>query len=214
MRLRSRVAILAGVLVLGVAIPAQAAPSVVLDKGHVDAVDVEYADGGLELHIHDETVEPGVERDPKDVVLRALAQARTTVPEDPAYAFLGRPGAPVWILPQVQDPNLLFAGLSTEDIEPGVLADGQVTLTLCAVSGPGKVSLFTTDAVGAPAIVFNSRDGLPDTTALTAGAHKHANWSFTAAGTYRFTFHAAARVAATNQMVTSAPTTVTFQVLD
>jgi surface-anchored protein len=214
MRSRSRVAILAGALVLGIAVPAQAAPLVVLDKGHVDAVDVEYADSGLELHVHDETVEPGVERDPKDVLLRALAEARTTVPDDPAYAFLGRAGDPVWILPQVQDPNLLFAGLSTEDIEPGALAGDQVTLTLCAVSGPGKVSLFTTDAVGAPSIVFNSRDGLPDTTALTAGAHKHVNWSFTATGTYRFTFHATARVAGTNQVVTSAPTTVTFQVLN
>jgi surface-anchored protein len=214
MRLRSRVAILASTLVLGLAAPAQAAPLVVLDKGHVDVVDVEYANGGLELHIHDETVDPGVERDPKDVLLRVLGSARTTVPNDPSYAFLGSSDSPVWILPQVQDPNLLFAGLSTEEITPGALANDQVALQLCAVSGPGKVSLFTTDAVGNPTILFNSRDGLPDTTTLTAGGHKHANWSFTAAGTYRFTFHATARVAGGNEPISSAPFTVTFQVLN
>lgn len=211
--MRLRTAALAGALVLtiGASVPAHAAPLVTLDTGHVDVVDVEYADGGFELHIHHETQG---ELDPADVLLRALPKAKTTVPDDPAYAFLGAPGRPVWILPQVQDPDLLFAGLSTEELEPGVFADDQVTLTLCAVSGPGKISAFTTDAVGNPGIVFNSRDGLPDVTSLTTGAHKHVNWAFTAAGTYRVTLHASARLAANNQVITSEPTTVTFKVLD
>jgi surface-anchored protein len=95
-----------------------------------------------------------------------------------------------------------------------VLANDQVTLQLCGVSGPGEVSLFTSDAVGSPTILFNSRDGLPDATTLTSGGHKHANWSFTAAGTYQLTFHASARVAGSNQPISSAPFTVTFKVLN
>jgi surface-anchored protein len=213
MRLLTRSAVLSGVLALsiGVGVPAQAATLVTLDKGHVDVVDVEYADGGFELHIHDEV---HGENDPADVLLRVLPKAKTTVPADPAYAFLGPAGRPVWILPQSQDPDLLFAGLSTEELEPGVLAGDQVTLTLCGVSGPGKLSVFTTDAFGSPSPVFNSRDGLPDATSLTVGGHQHANWAFSAAGTYRVTFHVSGRLAADNQVVTSAPATVTFKVLN
>jgi surface-anchored protein len=213
---RLRVALLAGAsaLSLTIATPAQAAPLVVLDKGHVDVVDVAYEEGGLHLHIHDETVEPGEERDPADVLLRVLAPAKTTIPADPAFSFLGRSGDPVWILPQVENPDLLFAGLSTEELEAGVFAGDQVTLKLCAVYGPGKVSVFTTDAFGSPAVVFNSRDGLPDTGALPVAGHQHANWSFTAAGTYRFVFSATGKLAATGAVVSSAPVTVTFKVLN
>ncbi|WP_185845534.1 choice-of-anchor M domain-containing protein [Kibdelosporangium aridum] len=213
MRLLTRGAALAGALVLGLGVgaPAQAAPLVTLDKGHVDVVDVEYADGGFELHIHHETQG---ELDPAETLLRVLPKAKTTVPDDPAYAFLGAAGRPVWILPQVEDPDLLFAGLSTEELEAGVFAGDQVAVTLCGVSGPGKLSVFTTDAVGSPSVVFNSRDGLPDTTTLSAGTHKHVNWAFTAAGTYRVTFHVSARLSANNQVITSEPTTVTFKVLN
>jgi surface-anchored protein len=213
MRLRSRATVLAGALVLtlGVGMPAQAAPLTTLDKGHVDVVDVEYADGGFELHVHSEAQG---ELDPAEVLLRVLSKAKTTVPSDPAYAFLGAPGRPVWVLPQVEDPDLLFAGLSTAELETGVFAGDQVTLTLCGVSGPGKLSLFTTDAFGSPTVVFNSRDGLPDATTLTVGGHQHANWAFSAAGTYRVTFHVSAQLAANNQVVTSEPTTVTFKVLN
>lgn len=216
MRARLRVALVAGVTTLSMAIApaAQAAPLVVLDKGHVDVVDVAYEDGGLHLHIHDETVDPGVERDPADVLLRVLAPAKTTVPADPAFAFLGTPGSPVWILPQVENPDLLFAGLSTEELETGVLAGDQVTLKLCAVYGPGKVSVFTTDAFGNPTVLLNSRDGLPDTTALPVGGHQHANWSFSAAGTYRLVLSATGKLAGTGEVVSSAPVTVTFKVLN
>lgn len=213
---RLRVALLAGAsaLSLTIATPAQAAPLVVLDKGHVDVVDVAYEDGGLHLHIHDETVQPGVERDPQDVLLHVLSPARTTVPADPAFSFLGAAGAPVWILPQVQNEDLLFAGLSTEELETGVFAGDQVTLKLCGVYGPGKVSVFTTDAFGSPTVLLNSRDGLPDTIALPVSGHQHANWSFTAAGTYRFVFSATGQLAGTGEVVSSTPVTVTFKVLN
>jgi surface-anchored protein len=213
MRLLTRSAALAGALVLGLGlgVPAQAATLVTLDKGHVDVVDVEYADGGFELHIH---ADAHGELDPADTLLGVLPKAKTTVPNDPAYAFLGAPGRPVWILPQVEDPDLLFPGLSTAELEAGVFSGDQVTLTLCGVSGPGKLSVFTTDGVGNPSVVFNSRNGLPDATTLPVASHQHANWAFSAAGTYRVTFHVTARLAANNQVVTSEPTTVTFKVLN
>src|ERR1700752_1933880 len=106
MRLRTRtmlVALTVGVSTLAAgAAPASATQHVVLSQGHVDVLDVAYEDGQLEVVVHDETVEPGVERNPLDVTFVAKSQSRTTVPDDPAFAFLGAPGAPVWILPQIQ----------------------------------------------------------------------------------------------------------------
>lgn len=212
--MRLRTALLPGLVTAALAaapLTAAATPVVVLEQGHVDAVDVAYEDGTLELHVHDETVDPPVERDPADVVLRALPGARTTVPADSAYRFLGRAGAPVWILPETENPDLLWPGLSTEDIETGVFTGDTVTLTLCHVRGPGALSVFTTDPLGAPTVLANSGDGTPDRLALATGTHEHVNWGFTRTGTYRATFQATATLA-DGTRVTSDPATYTFQV--
>jgi surface-anchored protein len=192
-------------------LPAAATPVVVLSQGHVDAVDVHYEDGGLELHVHDETVDPSVERDPADVVFRVLPGAETTVPDDPAYGFLGSSGAPVWILPETNNPDLLWPGLSTEEIEPGVFAGDTVTLKLWGVRGPGALSLFSSDPFGAPVVLANSGDGTPDRLTLTTGGHQHANWAFTSAGTYKAVFQASGTLADGTRVV-SDPAVYTFQV--
>ena len=213
MRLRTAL-LLPGLLTAAVAasvVPATATPLVVLSQGHLDAVDVHYEDGELHLHVHDETVDPGVERDPADVVLRVLPGAETTVPADPAYGFLGNPGAPVWVLPETENPELLWPGLSTEELEPGVFAGDSVTLTLRRVRGPGALSVFTTDALGTPTVLANSGDGTPDCLPLTVGGHTHVNWGFTEAGRYRATFQATATLA-DGTRVASDPAVYTFQV--
>lgn len=199
--------------VLAFSLPAEASAVTVISQGHVDAVDVAYEDGELGITIHDESVEPDVERDPADVVLVAKPQARTTVPDDPAYAFLGSPGAAVWVLPETQDPDLLWPGLSGEEIEPGVFVDDSVRIRFKQVWGPDGMSLFTTDPVGTPSVLIDSEDGLPDVVTLPAGLHQHANWAFEKAGVYRLRVDATARLAATGATVTSAPAWITFAVL-
>ncbi len=215
MRMRTRTMLVAlgttAALAVGAA-PAQAAP-VVLSQGHADVIGVAYEDGELHVHVHDETVEPAVEREPCDVIVQVKSEAKLAVPGDPAYAFLGAPGSPVWILPQVEDPNLLFAGIGTEEIEPGALVGDSVKIKLAGVYGPGKFSLFTVDEFGAPTVVLNSRDGLPDSFDVAAGAHMHANWAFTKAGTYYLVFVVTARDAGTNELVSSGPVVYRFNVL-
>jgi surface-anchored protein len=211
---RLRTALLPGLVAAALAasaLPAAATPVVVISQGHIDAVDVHYEDGGLELHVHDDTVDPSVERDPADVVMRVLPGAKTTVPDDPAYGFLGSPGAPVWVLPQTQDPELLWPGLSTEEIESGVFAGDTVTLTLRKVRGPGALSVFTSDAVGVPTVLANSGDGTPDQLTLGVAGHRHVNWGFTKAGWYRATFQATATLV-DGTPVTSDPAVFTFWV--
>ncbi|MET7398919.1 choice-of-anchor M domain-containing protein [Dactylosporangium sp. NPDC005572] len=187
MRTTARMLITAGTVAsaLLVAPAAANASPVVLSQGHVDVVDVEYEDGAIEVHVHDETVEPGVERDPADVLFKVKKQAKTTVPSNPAYSFLGAPGDPVWILPQLQNPALLWAGLGTEELEPGVFQGDSVNVKFVNVIGPDDVSLYTTSGTGVPTVLVDSGDGLPDTVALPVGSHLHLNWAFEQAGTYK-----------------------------
>lgn len=169
---------------LGTTGPAQAAATVVLSSGHVDIVDVAYEDGALEIGVHDETVEPDVEREPSDVVFVVRRAARTTVPDNPAFGFLGAAGKPTWILPEIRNDELLWPGLAADEIEAGVFAGDTVTLAVQKVTGPGRLALFTEDAVGNPDILVNSADSLPDTLTLQAGSHRHASWAFSKAGVY------------------------------
>ncbi len=202
----------AAACLLAVAAPAQAAPFVVLSQGHVDPVDVGFEDGKLKISYHDDTVEPDVERDPLTVISVAKPQARTQVPDDPAFAFLGAPGADVWVLPEVENPELLFPGIATEELEPGVFVNDTVTVRFKRVFGPDGVSLFTTGPGGEPNILVDSEDGLPDNVVLPVGTHAHENWAFEAPGIYFIIVDATATLAATGQRVTSAPTVLTFKV--
>ncbi len=203
--------IAAGSLVLAGG-PAQAAALVQISQGHVDAVDVGYEDGALGISIHDESVTPDVERDPADVVLVVKKEAKWTVPSDPAFAFLGIPGSTVWLLPEIQDENLLWPGLSAEEIESGVFVDDAVQLTATKFSGPDGMSVFTNGPSGEPVIIADSEDSLPDVHALPTGFHVHGNWAFEKAGTYKVTVVASGRLASSNQKITSTPAVITFKV--
>ncbi|GIF17065.1 choice-of-anchor M domain-containing protein [Actinoplanes teichomyceticus] len=203
---------LATALVAGAA-PAQAytAP-VVLGAGHVDVADVAYEDGALTLGVHDESVEPDVERDADDVVFLVKRAARTTVPDSAAFRFLGAAGSAVWILPEIQNPDLLWPGLAAEEVEPGVFTGDTVTLKVEKVTGSGRVAVFTEDAVGAPHVLVDSGDARPDAVTLTAGTHQHASWAFQRAGVYLVQARATATLAATGATVTSEPVVYRFVV--
>lgn len=128
----------------------------VISVGHVDALDVHLSDGELELLLKDDTSSPPVVRDPAEVVLQALPESVTEVPDDPRYAFLGEPADLIWVLPQSQDPDLLWPGWSTERISAGALEDDQVTFTLEDVDRPGFVSIFNVNAFGDPVIRWHA----------------------------------------------------------
>ncbi|MEV0903147.1 choice-of-anchor M domain-containing protein [Actinoplanes sp. NPDC049802] len=199
--------ILAAVL-LGAAVPAQATDTVVLSAGHVDVVDLAHEDGVLEIGVHDETVERAVD----DVVFLVKKAAKTTVPADPSFGFLGVAGKPVWILPEIPNEELLWPGIATEEIENGVFAADTVTLRFEKVTGAGRVAVFTENAVGTPNVLVNSGDGLPDALPLATGTHQHASWAFQKAGVYLVKIRATATLAATGETVTSEPALYKFVV--
>lgn len=205
MRNPIRLLVTTGALVatlVATAAPARAQGQIVIGQGHVDVIGVAYEDGALNLHIHDESVEPGVEREPHEVKFQVPPGARTTVPADPSYAFLGDAGDPVWVLPQTENPDLVWAGIGTEEIEPGVFRNDAVTVTFQFLVAPGELAVYTEDSFGLPAdILVDSGDGLPDTVTLPAGDHLHANWAFDAPGHYFVLVKATGTLAASGQSV-------------
>jgi surface-anchored protein len=182
----------------------------VLSVGHVDVVDAGYVDGELEIAVFDEDNE--VEYDPADVVFAALPGSAVAVPDDPAYAFLGTSGTTVWVLPEVQDPDLLWPGIAAEEVEPGVFVNDRLSLRILKVKGPDGLSVFRTGSAGEPIVLADSEDGLPDAIPLTAGLDEHANWAFEAPGTYQVTVRVTGRLAATGEVVRSDREVLTFTV--
>ncbi|MEU4690181.1 choice-of-anchor M domain-containing protein [Actinoplanes sp. NPDC023714] len=175
--------------------PAHAAEQVTLAKGHTDAVDIRYENGELKLKVKDDTVSPAVVRDPADVTFQVLPAAETTVPDLPTFGFLGEPGDRIWMLPQVQDPNLLWPGWNTTELKSGTFAGDKVTLSLIGADGPGDVTLFDTTSLGVPNIKFRSADGLPDRLDVPVHTHAHAGWVFSEQGEYTLRFQADATLA-------------------
>jgi surface-anchored protein len=193
------------------AAPVSAQEPVVLSVGHADAVDIHYEGGQLVLKVKDDTVEPSVTRDPADVIFQALPGSRVAIPDIPEYRFLGRPGDPVWVLPQAQDPTLLWPGWNTNNLIEGTFAGNRVELSLVDVDGPGQVSVFMVDAIGMPLMQWSTHDGLPDSITVPIRTHAHANWAFGAEGGYTLTFQVNATLA-NGTPITSGPVPYRFVV--
>jgi putative ABC transporter-associated repeat protein len=179
-------AVLAATAVLLVVPPvahAQPAAPVVIADGHVD-LGPRLVDGKWTVEIRDDTGDGPVWRNPSDVVLQVADAARTTVPDDPAYGFLGPPGGEVWVLPQVQDPDVVWPGWNTQDPSITGVVGREVDWRLHGVEGPGRFELFLTGNFGAPETIFSSGRPYPQETGVEAGTHVHGNWVFTAPGAY------------------------------
>jgi surface-anchored protein len=186
--------------------------AVTLETGEVD-VGVGYADGAWDLHAHDETTD--IEYEPGEVTLLAGPASQTTVPIDLQYSFLGSPGAPTWILPQVEDPELLYLGLATEEIALGVFEGDVVTFSLTGITGPGHFALYSEGGFGDVTLFFNSADGITssDSMTLPVGSHQHLNWAFSAPGSYSVEFTASGILQADGMPTTSGPVAYSFEVV-
>ncbi|MFD8340021.1 TIGR03773 family transporter-associated surface protein [Streptomyces solisilvae] len=161
---------------------------VVIDDGHVDAIAGKMVDGTLRTLFKDSR-DPAdiVWREPSSVVLHVTPQAKQQVPGGDSYAFLGESGSDFWLIPQVQQQGVVWAGWNTESLTSNGLK-GPVDMALTKVSGPGSLAIWETAGLGAPDVLYNSEDGLPDSQKVNLGVHAHANWAFSKAGTYKVTF--------------------------
>ncbi|MGX1267049.1 TIGR03773 family transporter-associated surface protein [Streptomyces phaeoluteigriseus] len=183
----------------------------VLDEGHVDFA-ARVVDNKLQIHIKDGTVSGKTTwREPASVVLHVKPAAKNTLPDSDDFVFLGKGGDPVWLLDQVQQEGLLWPGWSTDNIDAGATKGG-VQFSLTKVDGPGTYALYTYDAMSGANVLFNSKDGVPDSFDVPANTHAHGGWAFTKDGTYRLTFTMSGTLA--NGTKVSDTETVTFAVGD
>jgi len=195
-RLTASIALaLAFVLTGAVAAPAgAAAPARQVVAGvHADVVAVSFADDALTLG-STATVDGEVNSpvDPATTTFNVESATRTTLGRGSNLPFLGDIGNQFWIAPQANpEGTLLWPGVNTEGIMPGI-ADGEsVEVSLTAVDGPGFLSIYQTDSFGNHTRLLDSRTGSGyDTWRLPVGQHQHANWAFSAAGEYTLAFTA------------------------
>ncbi|MDR3360893.1 MAG: choice-of-anchor M domain-containing protein, partial [Bifidobacteriaceae bacterium] len=162
----------------------------VLDSGHVD-LGPKFVDGQWTFLIHDDAARAdagavSVWRRPDLTVLHILDQGQLTVPDDPAYQFIGAtPGEPVWVIPQTQNPDVVWLGWNTQDPEVMAAIDRGVTLSLTGAQGPGIVTVYLqSGAFGAPEPLWDSRVGEAQPAWVDVNTHTHANWVFTEPGVY------------------------------
>ena len=178
-----RVLLAATAALLPVQPAAHADAPVVIADGHVD-LGPRLVDGRWTLQIRDDTGDGPVWRQLPDVVLQVVDAAKTTVPDDPAYAFLGSSGSDIWVLPQVQDQEVVWPGWNTQDPSIADVVGREVDWRLHGVEGPGRFELFLTGSFGTPEPIFSSDRPYPQETGVEAGTHVHGNWVFTAPGAY------------------------------
>jgi len=133
-------------------------------------------------------------RQPDKTVLQVVDAAQLTVPDSDTYSFVGAdPGSKVWVVPQTQSPDVVWAGWNTQ--EPTVMSklDRGATFSVDGVQGPGvlTVSLQSGD-FGAPQVLWDSRKTGSQQVFVDTNTHTHANWIFTKPGVYLVEMTAAA----------------------
>lgn len=161
---------------------------VLLQKGHADFGPT-LSDGAWSFKIRDDTGQSPVWRNPDDVVLEVAESAAITMPDDDNYKFIGaQPGDKLYVIPQTQNPDVIWLGWNTQ--EEGVideLVDG-ATLSLEKVQGPGSLHVYLENGnLQAPEQLWSSTISGEQKTWIESNAHTHVNWVFSHKGIYHVT---------------------------
>lgn len=204
--------ILAGLMAVALGhVQAKTPSDITLSTGHTD-LGIVYDNGQFSMNVHVDATDTAYY--PEHTILQVNANARTTVPTDPLFKFLGPAGHPVWILPQVQDEALLFLGFGSDGLPTGVFKNDVVSIRLKKVEGPGQFAMFGFDSFGTPFVVMNTRDHLTaaDTYNFAAGSDAHFGWSFSHPGRYELTFETTGTLL-DGTVISTGPVTYTFHVL-
>ncbi|MEZ3160716.1 choice-of-anchor M domain-containing protein [Microbacterium sp. BWT-B31] len=216
---RPRTAVAAIAALAVAAAPLLAAPAyaadvedpVSFDTGHIDAFNLALnPDGSIRLNLKEDVTGSHVEHSPEKVTLVVKQDAHR---EGLPAAYLP-PGAPtsLWYLPLTQDSSLLWPGWDSMGAASVYGADADVDIVISEVDGPGDVYLWTNGVFGDIVQLLQDDWKLPATIHQSFLAHTHANWGFTAAGTYTLTARATITSQDGTKTSTSDAETYTFQV--
>lgn len=157
----------------------------VLEVGHAD-LGPRFVDGVWRLLVHDDTAGSSVWRQPDRTVVWVRDAGRVDVPGDGSYGFLGaEPGSSVYLIPQVQLPEVIWLGWNTQDPEVMDRIERGVSLTLVGHEGPGRLTVYLQGGNFAePDVLWSSAATEPSPIWVETNTHTHANWVFTEPGVH------------------------------
>lgn len=182
-----------------------------LETGHIDTFNLALnGDNSVRLTLKEDVTGSHVLRTPESVELFVKRAAHLeNLP--PAYLPAGAPTA-LWYLPLTQDQDLIWPGWDTQGVASYYGSDASVDIAVSAVDGPGEVYLWSADTWGAPKKLLTEGWSFPGTIHQGFLAHAHANWGFTAPGTYQLTANATVTSKDGARTSTSNTATYTFVV--
>ena len=157
----------------------------VIERGHVD-LGPKIVDSKPEILARDDSGQTPIWRPLDTLVFRVSDSGQLQVPSDPSYAFLhAHEGESYWVIPQTQNPRVVWLGWNTQDPELIKVMGSGATMTLGNLQGPGQAWLFLQDgAFGAPTVLYDSSTSSQSDIWVEANTHVHANWAFSAPGAY------------------------------
>ena len=155
--------------------------------GHVD-LGPRLIDGQWRAGLRHDAESGAVWRDPNQTVLRVNDAAIMTAPDSADYPFLADvAGKPVHVIPQTQNPSVVWLGWNTQDPAVTATIDRGLTMRVGPVSGPGRAWLFLQSGTFGKPLLLADSGAAPGDVWIDSGTHVHANWAFSAPGTYTAT---------------------------
>lgn len=155
--------------------------------GHVD-LGPRLIDGQWRAGLRHDAESGAVWRDPNQTVLRVSDAAVMTAPDSADYPFLADvAGKPVYVVPQTQNPGVVWLGWNTQDPAVTATIDRGLTMRVGPVSGPGRAWLFLQSGTFGKPLLLADSGAAPGDVWIDSGTHVHANWAFSAPGTYTAT---------------------------
>ena len=128
-----------------------------ISAGHVD-LGPRLIDGQWRAGLRHDAESGAVWRDPNQTVLRVNDAAIMTAPNSADYPFLADvAGKPVHVIPQTQNPSVVWLGWNTQDPAVTATIDRGLTMRVGPVSGPGRAWLFLQSGTfGKPLLLADS----------------------------------------------------------
>lgn len=158
-----------------------------ISVGHVD-LGPRLIDGQWRAGLRHDAEKGAVWRDPNQTVLRVNDAAVMTAPDSDDYPFLADvAGKPVYVVPQTQNPGVVWLGWNTQDPAVTATIDRGLTMRVGPVSGPGRAWLFLQSGTFGKPLLLADSGAAPGDVWIDSGTHVHANWAFSAPGTYTAT---------------------------
>ena len=158
-----------------------------ISAGHVD-LGPRLIDGQWRAGLRHDAESGAVWRDPNQTVLRVNDAAIMTAPNSADYPFLADvAGKPVHVIPQTQNPSVVWLGWNTQDPAVTATIDRGLTMRVGPVSGPGRAWLFLQSGTFGKPLLLADSGAAPGDVWIDSGTHVHANWAFSQPGTYTAT---------------------------